>query len=167
MTLWATNLTCFLYGCLYTCISPLHTRSAGSGVQVPTADTPSGDTQVALILPDGIYPGLHLKNIWAPPTVRMLWMFSMIPFSGAWGTPQLTRGRKLMLKIANYHTHKNYYSSCSLLLIRMTCYFTRHLNINHRNQPSLHLRSAGFGLHPLSVHTALILPSGTRCWSHL
>jgi len=45
------------------CISPLHTRSAGSGVQVPTPDTPSGDIQVALILPAGTNPGLHLKSI--------------------------------------------------------------------------------------------------------
>ena len=51
------------YGDPYACLSPLHTRSAGSGVQVPTADIPSGDTQVAFILPAGTYPGLHLKNI--------------------------------------------------------------------------------------------------------
>ena len=29
------------------------------------------------------------------------------------------------------------------------------------------LRSAGFGFHPFPVHTALILPSGTRPGSHL
>ena len=28
-------------------------------------------------------------------------------------------------------------------------------------------KSAGFGLHPFSVHTALILPSGTRPGSQL
>ena len=60
----------------------MHTRSAGFGVQVPSADIPSGDRQVALILPAGTYLGLHLKNIWAPPTVLMLSMFSMIPFPG-------------------------------------------------------------------------------------
>ena len=31
----------------------------------------------------------------------------------------------------------------------------------------LQLRLAGFGLHPFLVHTALILPSGTRPWLHL
>ena len=85
-----------LEDCLYTChISPLHTRSAGFGVQVPTADIPSGDAQVALILPTGIKRSSHLKTIWAPP-VLMLGKFSMIPFLGAWGTPQLTGGRKLI-----------------------------------------------------------------------
>ena len=79
------------------CISPLHTRWAGSGVQVPTPDTPSGDVQVALILPVGTNTGLHLKTIWAPPTVLISWMFSIIPFSGARGIPQSTRGRKLMV----------------------------------------------------------------------
>ena len=77
--------------------SPLHTRSAGSGVQVPTADIPFGDTQVAFILPAGTYRGLHLKNIWAPPTVPTLWMFSTKPFPGAGGIPQLTGGRKLIV----------------------------------------------------------------------
>ena len=77
-------------------ISPLHTRSAGFGVQVPTTDIPSGDIQVALILLAGTYLGLHLKNIWAPPTVLILWMFSIKPFSGARGIPQLTGGRKLV-----------------------------------------------------------------------
>ena len=67
-----------LYGGLYAYfISPLHTRSAGSGVQVPTADIPSGNLQVALILPGGTYPGLHLK------TNSTVLMFSIIPFSGA------------------------------------------------------------------------------------
>ena len=43
-------------------ISPLHIRSAGSGVQIPSTDIPSGDMQVALILPARIKPGLHLKT---------------------------------------------------------------------------------------------------------
>ena len=71
------------------CISPLHTRSAGSGVQVPTTDVPSGDTQVALILPARIKPGLHLK------TTSVALMFSIIPFSGTGGIPQLTGERKI------------------------------------------------------------------------
>ena len=85
------------YGDLYTtcCISPLHTKSAGSGVQVPTADIPSGEIQIALILTAGTYLGLHPKNISAPPTVLMLWMFSMIPFTEPRGIPQLTGGRKI------------------------------------------------------------------------
>ena len=33
--------------------------------------------------------------------------------------------------------------------------------------PALQHRLAGFGLHPLTVHTALILPSGSRPESHL
>ena len=83
-----------IYGRLYACcISPLHTRSAGSGVQVPTTDTPSGDAQVAVILPAGTYLGLHLKYITAPPTVLVLWMFSMEPFLGTVGISQLTGGR--------------------------------------------------------------------------
>ena len=76
-------------------ISPLHTRSAGFGVQLPTTDIPSGDAQVALILPAGTKRSLHLKNITAPLTVVMLWMFSIEPFLGAAGTLQLTGGRKV------------------------------------------------------------------------
>ena len=53
-----------IYGGLYTCfISLLHTRAAGSGVQVPSTDIPSGEAQVAFIIPAGTYPGLHLKII--------------------------------------------------------------------------------------------------------
>ena len=43
--------------------------------------------QVALILPAGTYLGLHLNNIWAPPTVLILWMFSMIAI--LWGMRHL------------------------------------------------------------------------------
>ena len=109
--------------CDHCYISPLHTRSAGSGVQFLV-----DDTQVALILLAGTYLGLHLKTIRAPPTVLTLWMFSMIPFSGAVGIPQLTRGRKLIVcnwtedspKFISYtHIQKNnmHVTSC-----RMTCY---------------------------------------------
>ena len=73
-------------------ISPLHTRLAGSGVQVPSTDIPSGDTQVALILPAGTYPGLHLK------TTSVALILSMIPFSGIGGILQLTGERKLKLQ---------------------------------------------------------------------
>ena len=65
---------------------------AGSGVQVPTTDTPSSDTQVALILPTGTYPGLHLK------TTSVALILSMIPFSGIGGVLQLTGKRKLKLQ---------------------------------------------------------------------
>ena len=44
-------------------ISPLHTKSAGSGVQVPFGDIPSGDRQVALILLAGTYVGLQPNTI--------------------------------------------------------------------------------------------------------
>ena len=71
------------------CDSPLQTRSAGFGVQLAF-----DGVQVDLILPAGTKLSLHLKNTWAPPTVVMLWKFSMIPFSGAWGIPQLTGGRR-------------------------------------------------------------------------
>ena len=41
---------------MYDCIvSPLHRRSAGSGVQIPSTDIPSGDIQVAPILLAGTY----------------------------------------------------------------------------------------------------------------
>ena len=73
------------------CISPLHTKSAGSGVQVPTADIPSGDIQVALILPARTNPGMHLK------TTSVALMFSIIPFSGEGGILQLTGGGKLIV----------------------------------------------------------------------
>ena len=73
-------------------ISPLHTRLAGSGVQVPSTDIPSGDTQVALILPARTYPGLHLK------TTSVALILSMIPFSGIGGVLQLTGERKLKLQ---------------------------------------------------------------------
>ena len=106
-------------------ISPLHTRSAGSGIQLLV-----DDIQVALILPAGTNPELHLKTIWAPPTVLMLCMFSMIPFSEAVGIPQSTAGRKLMVynwaedspKFISYtHTQKNnmHVTSC-----RMICYLS-------------------------------------------
>ena len=74
-------------------ISPLHTRSAGSGVQVPTTDIPSGDTQVAILFPAGTNPVLHLKTISVPPML-MLSVFSMEPFRGPLGLTQLTEERK-------------------------------------------------------------------------
>ena len=73
------------------CILLLHTKSAGSGVQVPTADIPSGDIQVALILPARTNPGMHLR------TTSVALMFSMIPFSGTGGVLQLTGGRNFIV----------------------------------------------------------------------
>ena len=81
-----------IYGGLYVYfISPLHTRSAGSGVQLPFTDIPSGDIQVAFILLAGTNPELHLK------TTSTVLMFSIIPFSGARAIPQLTEKRKLLI----------------------------------------------------------------------
>ena len=71
-------------------LSPLHTRVAGSGVQVPFTVIPS-DVQFAFILPAGTYPRAHMKNISAPS--RVLWYISMKPFRGPVGIPQLTGGR--------------------------------------------------------------------------
>ena len=109
-------LHCSQSCCLYTCVLPLHTRSAGSEVQLLV-----DDVQVALILPAGTYLGLHLKNISAPPTVLILCMFSMIPFFGAWGIPQFTGGRKLTICnkaecSSKFMTHMNTQSACTILL---------------------------------------------------
>ena len=41
------------------------------------------------------------------------------------------------------------------------------VDICHHNIPTVQLRSAGFGLHPFLLQLALILPSGTKCWSQL
>ena len=59
--------------------TPVHTRVAGSGIHLPSAP------HTALILPAGINPGLHLKNISVSSS-----MFSMEPLSGVMGVPQLT-----------------------------------------------------------------------------
>jgi len=69
----------------------MHIRVAGSGVQVPSVVTPSGEVQFALILPAGTYPGAHMKNISAPNSV--LWYISIKPFRGPVGIPQLTGGK--------------------------------------------------------------------------
>ena len=66
---------------------PMHTRVAGSGVQVPFGDTPS-DVHTAVLLPVGTNPVLHLKSISVPPSV--LGTAVMEPLSGAVGIPQLT-----------------------------------------------------------------------------
>ena len=68
----------------------MHTRVAGSGVQVPFDDIPS-DVHTAVILPVGTNPVLHLKSISAPPSV--LGTATMEPFPGATGIPQLTGGK--------------------------------------------------------------------------
>lgn len=78
-------------------ISPLHVRLAGSGIQVPLADIPS-DVQSALIVPAGTYPEAHMKDITAPTSV--LEIFTMKPFRGAVGIPQLT-GRKKVMTVVN------------------------------------------------------------------
>ena len=68
----------------------MHTRVAGSGVQVPFGDTPF-DLHTAVLFPVGTNPVLHLKSISAPPSV--LGTFAMEPFPGAVGIPQLTKGK--------------------------------------------------------------------------
>ena len=70
---------------------PLHTRVAGSGVQVPFGDIPS-DVHTAVLFPVGTNPVLHLKIISASPSV--LGTATMEPLSGAIGIPQLTERRQ-------------------------------------------------------------------------
>ena len=65
----------------------MHTRVAGSGVQVPFGDTPS-DVHTAVLLPVGTNPVLHLKTISVPPSV--LGTAAMEPLSGAVGILQST-----------------------------------------------------------------------------
>ena len=67
-------------------ISHVHTRAAGSEVQLPSA------VHTALILPAGTNPGLHMKIISAPSSV--LWYGSTTPFSGAVGSLQLAVERR-------------------------------------------------------------------------
>ena len=74
-----------------TCFVTHHYKQGQQGFGVQLA---FDGVQVDLILPAGTKLSLHLKKIWAPPTVVMLWKFSMMPFSGAWGIPQLTEGRR-------------------------------------------------------------------------
>ena len=69
----------------------MHTRVAGSGVQVPFGDTPS-DVHTAVLLPVGTNPVSHLKTISIPPNV--LGTVTMEPLSGAAGIPQLTERKK-------------------------------------------------------------------------
>ena len=77
----------------------MHTRVAGSGVQVPFGDTPS-DMHTALILPVGTKPVLHLKSISVLLTV--LGTFAMEPFPGATGILQLTKGKSnTTIKVRN------------------------------------------------------------------
>ena len=66
--------------------SHVHTRLAGSGFHLPSV------VHTALILPAGTNPGLHLKNISAPPVVVRY--ESMEPFVGEVGPLQLTVERK-------------------------------------------------------------------------
>ena len=81
----------------------MHTRVAGSGVQVPFGDTPF-DLHTAVLFPVGTNPVLHLKSISAPPSV--LGTFAMEPFPGAIGIPQLTKrknsGNRNILKIKSH-----------------------------------------------------------------
>ena len=65
----------------------MHTRVAGSGVQVPFGDTPS-DVHTAVIFPVGTNPVLHLKIISVPPSV--FGTATKEPLSRAVGIPQLT-----------------------------------------------------------------------------
>ena len=67
----------------YSRYSHVHVRLAGSGVQIPL------DAQVAVILPAGTNPGLHLKNISAPSVVFSYG--SMEPLPGTVESLQLTR----------------------------------------------------------------------------
>ena len=76
----------------------MHTREAGSGVQVPFGDIPS-DTHTVLILPVGTNPVSHLKIMSVPPSV--LGTFAMEPFPGAVGIPQLTKGKSNTTLIVN------------------------------------------------------------------
>ena len=69
----------------------MHTRVAGSGVQVPFGDIPS-DVHTAVILPVGTNPVSHLINISVSPSV--LGTATMEPFPGAVGIPQLTKRRE-------------------------------------------------------------------------
>ena len=70
----------------------MHTRVAGSGVQVPFGDIPS-DVHTAVIFPVGTNPVLHLKSILVPPSV--LGTATKEPFSGATGVTQLTEGNEM------------------------------------------------------------------------
>ena len=80
-----------MYYCLYAeYYLPMHTRVAGSGVQVPFGDIPS-DVHTAVILPVGTNPVSHLKIISVPPSV--LGTATTEPFPGAIGIPQLTGGK--------------------------------------------------------------------------
>ena len=70
----------------------MHTRVAGSGVQVPFGDIPS-DVHTAVLFPVGTNPVSHLKIISVPPSV--LGTAAMEPLPGAVGIPQLTERREL------------------------------------------------------------------------
>ena len=61
---------------------------AGLGFHIPLA------AHTALVLPAGINPGPHLKNISAPSVV--LWYASMEPFLGTLGSPQFAGWRNNM-----------------------------------------------------------------------
>ena len=65
----------------------MHTRVAGSGVQVPFGDIPS-DVHTAVIFPVGTNPVSHLKSISVPPSV--FGTAAKEPLSGAVGILQLT-----------------------------------------------------------------------------
>ena len=77
----------------------MHTRVAGSGVQVPFGDTPF-DLHIAVIFPVGTNPVSHLKSMSVPPSV--LGTFAMEPFPGATGILQLTKEKSnTTIKVRN------------------------------------------------------------------
>ena len=69
--------------------SHVHSKPLGSGFS----------SQIALILPAGTNPGLHLKNISAPSVV--LWYALMYPFPGRVGSLQLTGETGMEVQLEN------------------------------------------------------------------
>ena len=69
-------------------------------------------------------------------------------------------------QLHSYANHPQNYSSTLHVVVGVEELLQEYKESSHYNIPT-HLRSSGFGLHPFLVHTALILPSGTRPWSQL
>ena len=84
--------------CKFTCTitvlwnSPMQTRVAGFGVQVPFGDTPS-DVHTAVIFAVGTNPVLYTPEEY-PSTTQCAWDSHNEPFSGVTGVLQVT-GRNL------------------------------------------------------------------------
>ena len=57
--------------------------------------------------------------------------------------------------------------NCRYLMENRSAYILVNFFDLHVGVEMVQLRSAGFGLHPFLVHTALILPSRMRCWLQL